>query len=132
MWVHSDYSEMSTWQMIKFGALKALYKLGVKDMNKAEKFMEFSANTQAALISEPHYHLTWLAVEPELQKTGIGTELMHAVLDKFSQENMKCFLDTQDKENVDYYKRFGFRLIKECQYAGLDVPFWGMLWEPEN
>ena len=57
---------------------------------------------------------------------------MHAVLNRFSQENMKCFLDIQDKENVDYYKRFGFKLIKECQYADLDVPFWGMFWEPEN
>ncbi len=101
-------------------------------MKKVENFMEFSAKTQAALIEEPHYHLTWLAVEPERQKKGIGTELMHAVLNKFSKESMICFLDTQDKENVDYYKRFGFKLIKECQYAALDVPFWGMLWEPEN
>ena len=132
MWVHSDFKEVSTWQMIKFGALKAVYKLGAETMKKAENFIEFADKTQAVLIEEPHYHLTWLAVEPELQKKGIGTELMHAVLKKFSQENMKCFLDTQDKENVDYYKRFGFRLIKECQYADLDVPFWGILWDPEN
>jgi hypothetical protein len=30
MWVHSDYYKMSLWQLIKNGALKALYKLGAK------------------------------------------------------------------------------------------------------
>ena len=34
-WVHSDYKEASTWQMIKFGALKAVYKLGAKNIKKA-------------------------------------------------------------------------------------------------
>ncbi|TFG12595.1 MAG: N-acetyltransferase [Promethearchaeota archaeon] len=131
-WVHSDYKEVSTWQMIKFGALKAVYKLGAKNIKKAIDFIEFADKTQASVIEEPHYHLTWLAVEPKLQKKGIGTELMHAVLNQFSKENIKCFLDTQDKENVDYYKRFGFRLVIECHNEDLDVPFWGMLWEPET
>jgi ribosomal protein S18 acetylase RimI-like enzyme len=86
----------------------------------------------AELLEEPHYHLVWLAVEPELQKKGIGTELMHALLKKFSKENIKCFLDTQDKQNIDYYRRFGFNLIHECQFPNVDVTYWGMLWEPEK
>ncbi|MBY9015192.1 MAG: GNAT family N-acetyltransferase [Candidatus Lokiarchaeota archaeon] len=129
-WVDSEYYEMSMWQMIKYGALKTFYKLGAKAMNKAEISMDFMAKTHSELIEEPHYHLTWLGVDPEHQKKGIGTELMHAILNKFSKENMKCFLDTQDKQNIDYYRRFGFKLIKECQLPNVDVTYWGMLWEP--
>ncbi|MHA1472349.1 MAG: GNAT family N-acetyltransferase [Promethearchaeota archaeon] len=132
MWVHSDYSEMSTWQMIRYGALKALYKIGVKTMKKAEVILEFAAKTHAEIMKEPHYHLTWLGVEPKLQKKGIGTELMHAMLNQFSKENVKCFLDTQDKQNINYYKKFGFKLIHECQFPNMDVMYWGMLWEPEK
>ncbi len=132
MWVHSDYNELSTWQMIKFGALKALYKLGAKTMKRGEIWMEFVEKNNAELIEEPHYHLAWLAVEPELQKKGIGTELMYALLKKFTKENIKCFLDTQDKQNIDYYRRFGFNLIHECQFPNVDVTYWGMLWEPEK
>jgi len=132
MWVHTDYIEMSTWQMIKYGALKTIYKIGIKSMKKAEISMKFMENTHKELIKEPHYHLTWLAVEPELQRTGIGTELMNVILNKFSKEKMKCFLDTQDKQNIDYYKRFGFKLITERKYPNVDVMYWGMLWEPEK
>ena len=132
MWVHSDYSEMSIWQLIKYGALKTLYKLGAKFVNKGVIAIDFMGKTHADLMKEPHYHFAWLGVEPELQKKGIGTELIHAMLNKFSIENMKCFLDTQDKQNIDYYKRFGFKLIHECQYPSVDVTYWGMLWEPEK
>ena len=44
---------------------------------------------------------------------------------------MKCFLDTQDKENIEYYERFGFRVIKERKFPNVDVIYWGMLWEPK-
>ena len=130
MWVHSDYTEMTLWQMIKYGGLKTFYKLGAKSMKKADISLEFMKKTHKTLIKEPHYHFAWLGVEPGLQKTGIGTELIHAMLDKFSKENMKCFLDTQDKQNIDYYRKFGFKLIHECQIPNVDVTYWGMLWEP--
>lgn len=131
MWVHSDYFEISMWQMIKYGALKAFYKFGAKFIKKAEISFEFMAKTHAELIEEPHYHLVWLGVEPELQKKGIGTELMLAMLNKFSEGNVKCFLDTQNRQNIDYYKRFGFKLIIERQFPNVDVMYWGMLWEPK-
>ena len=132
MWVHSDNSEMTTWQMIKYGALKAMYKIGIKTMNNTDISLDFLAKTQAEIIEEPHYHFTWLGVEPSLQKKGIGTELILAMLNQFSKEKVKCFLDTQDEQNVAYYEKFGFRLIKECQFPNVDVTYWGMLWEPEK
>jgi ribosomal protein S18 acetylase RimI-like enzyme len=132
MWVHSDYYELSTWHMIKFGALKAISKLGVKTLKRGIPLLEFVEKNNSELTDEPHYHLTWLGVEPTLQKKGIGTELMHAMLNKFSEENMKCCLDTQEKKNVDYYKRFGFKVINECQFPNADVTYWGMLWEPKG
>ena len=130
IWVHSDFYKMSTWQMIKNGGLKTLYHLGVKKMMKGAKAIEFAENLTSEIMEEPHYHLVWLGVEPELQRKGIGTELMNAMLKKFSEEKMKCFLDTQDEENIDYYERFGFKLIKESKLPDEDVTYWGMLWEP--
>ena len=132
MWVHTDYTEMSTWQLIKYGGLKTLFKLGAKTMKKAEISIDFMEKTHKELIKEPHYHLAWLGVEPDLQRTGIGTELMVAILNQLSKENMKCFLDTQDRQNIAYYKRFGFKLIAEVPYPNVDVTYWGMLWEPNS
>jgi ribosomal protein S18 acetylase RimI-like enzyme len=132
MWVHSDHYEMSTWQMIKNGGLKALYKLGIKKMMKGAKAIEFAENLTSEIMGEPHYHLVWLGVEPELQRKGIGTELMNVLLKKFANENMKCFLDTQDEQNIEYYERFGFKTIKERKFPNIDVTYWGMLWEPKS
>lgn len=132
MWVHSDYYEMSLWQLIKNGALKAIYKLGTKTIKKGAICIEFAEKTKANVMKEPHYHLTWLGVEPELQRKGYGTKLMHAMLQEFSREGMKCFVDTQERENVDYYKQFGFKLILEDKFPNIDVNHWGLLWEPDD
>ncbi len=131
MWLHSDYYEMSFWQMIKNGALKALYKLGYERIKKAAICIEFVEKTKANVMNEPHYHLTWLGVEPELQRKGYGTKLMYGMLQEISREGMKCFVDTQERENVDYYKRFGFKLILEEKFPNFDVNHYGLLWEPD-
>lgn len=84
------------------------------------------------LVKEPHYHLNWLAVEPELQKTGIKTELIYTMLEKFSKEKMKCYLDTQELENVEYCRKFGFKVLRKCQYPHINATYWRLLWEPEH
>lgn len=132
IWVHSDYYEMSTWQLIKFGAFKTLLKLGVKSIKRLNFLLNYSMRLNTKIIEEPHYHLVWLGVDPDLQKKGIGSELMHAILNTFSKENMKCLLDTQEKQNVEYYRRFGFKLIHESQFPDVDVMHWVMLWESES
>lgn len=132
IWVHSDYNEFSTWQLIKSGTLKAVRKVGVKAFKRIYPWLEFVEKHNSELTKTPHYHFAWLGVEPKHQKKGIGTELIHALLNKCSKENMQCTLDTQEKINVDYYKRFGFKVIKECQYPNADITYWGMLWEPEK
>ncbi|MFW9949747.1 MAG: GNAT family N-acetyltransferase [Candidatus Thorarchaeota archaeon] len=131
MWLHSDYYEMSLSQMIKNGAFKALYKLGYERIKKAAICIDFAEKVNANVMKEPHYHLTWLGVEPELQKMGYGTNLMHGMLQEISREGMKCFVDTQERENVDYYKRFGFKLILEDKFPILNVNHYGLLWEPD-
>ena len=57
---------------------------------------------------------------------------MHAMLQEISREGMKCFVDTQERENVDYYKQFGFKLILEDKFPNVDVNHWGLLWEPDD
>ncbi|TFF95867.1 MAG: N-acetyltransferase [Promethearchaeota archaeon] len=130
MLIHSDKDIMSTWQMIKHGALKILFKLGTKFVDGMEQYADFLEKLANEAVERPYYHLMWLAVEPELQKTGIGTQLMHAILDKCNKDNLRCYLDTQEKENVEYYKRFGFKVVNKGKFPHIDVMCWGMLWEP--
>jgi len=45
---------------------------------------------------------------------------------------MKCYLDTQEKKNVEFCKRFGFEVLNEGKFPHIDVMCWGMLWELEK
>jgi GNAT superfamily N-acetyltransferase len=61
-------------------------------------------------LKEPHWYLQLLAVEPDVQRSGVGTALMAPALERVDADHVASYLETQNDENVAYYARFGFAL----------------------
>jgi len=75
-------------------------------------------------FSEPHWHLGPLAVEPLLQGRGIGTAMLQAFCAVVDSTGAKAYLETDKRENVRLYQRFGFTVRESAEV--LDVPNWFM------
>ena len=73
---------------------------------------------------EPHAHLGPIGVSPDAQGRGIGTALMNRYIEHLEQERLAGYLETDRRENVDFYKGFGFVVQREEQLIG--VPTWYM------
>jgi GNAT superfamily N-acetyltransferase len=73
---------------------------------------------------EPHWHLGPVAVEPFLQSQGIGTAMLNAFCAIVDGTGADAYLETDKRENVRLYQRFGFTLV-ECAEV-MDVPTWFM------
>jgi len=77
----------------------------------------------------PHWHLGPVAVEPPFQGKGIGGAMLSAYCVCMDQKQTLAYLETDKRENVGFYQRFGFRVIEEGQVLG--VPTWFMSRAPK-
>ena len=76
---------------------------------------------------QPHAHLGPLAVAPELQRRGIGSVLMERYIEYLVQDKIAGYLETDRRENIEFYKRFGFLVQREEEVIGTTT--WHM-WRP--
>jgi GNAT superfamily N-acetyltransferase len=76
---------------------------------------------------EPHLHLGPIGVAPAKQGQGIGTALMRHYLEHLDRENAAGYLETDRRENVEFYGKFGFAVRHEEIIIG--TPTWYM-WRP--
>jgi ribosomal protein S18 acetylase RimI-like enzyme len=77
--------------------------------------------------NKPHWHLGPIAVIPELQRRGIGSQLLEHFCRIVDQSGQAAYLETDKPENVCLYERFGFQVIEEGPVVG--IPNWFM-WRP--
>jgi hypothetical protein len=78
---------------------------------------------------EPHWHLGPVGVERHLQGQGIGSALLREFLVRIDGDRSAAYLETDKRENVRFYERFGFTVQVEAPVLG--VPNWFMI-RPEE
>ena len=63
---------------------------------------------------EPHVCLDALGVDPAYQRTGAGSALVRAVVERSEALDAPAFIHTTRPENPAYYHRFGFEVVHEA------------------
>jgi ribosomal protein S18 acetylase RimI-like enzyme len=74
--------------------------------------------------SEAHWHLGPVAVDASLRGQGIGGFMLREFCTRMDARNGFAYLETDKAENVRFYQRFRFRVVREARV--LDVPNWFM------
>jgi ribosomal protein S18 acetylase RimI-like enzyme len=80
---------------------------------------------------EPHWYLMLLAVDPAMQRRGVGTMLMNDALARIDAEHVGAYLETQKEDNHAYYRRFGFDLRETLHPMPGGPPYYTM-WRAAN
>jgi ribosomal protein S18 acetylase RimI-like enzyme len=78
---------------------------------------------------EPHWYLMLLAVDPAMQRGGVGTMLMDDGIARIDAEHVGTYLETQKVDNLAYYRRFGFEL-QATLHPMPDGPPYFTMWRP--
>ncbi|WP_152395988.1 GNAT family N-acetyltransferase [Paenibacillus guangzhouensis] len=97
-----------------------LFQISTRAVNLLNSYMHV---TRSAAPSVTHHYLIMIGVQPEAQGKGIGRVMLQHLLDTVNADKNSCgiALDTENKENVHLYQRFGFTLNKETQFDNLSV-----------
>ena len=69
--------------------------------------------------SQPHWHLGPVAVEPAVQGQGVGRVLMADFCTRMDECAGLAYLETDKRENVRFYRRFGFSVVAEAEVLGV-------------
>ena len=126
-WVPHDKAIMSTWDMIKMGIFSLVFKAKGRDLKKIINYEDFCEKKHKQHAHFPHWYLLNIAVEPDYQRKGYASLLLRDMLDKIDDQNLPCYLETQNKKNVSMYQKFGFKVLEETIVPGTDFEFYLML-----
>jgi ribosomal protein S18 acetylase RimI-like enzyme len=80
---------------------------------------------------EPHYYLFAIGVDPAAQGRGIGSALLHAVLDTCDKTKTAAYLEASTEDSARLYARHGFRTTRELRVTTDAPPVWLMWREPQ-
>jgi GNAT superfamily N-acetyltransferase len=81
-------------------------------------------------VSEPHWYLDAIAVEPTRQGLGIGGSLLRAAAARADADGMPIVLLTYQPRNLALYRRHGYVAVCEGTLRGGELPWWGMRRDP--
>lgn len=78
-----------------------------------------------------HYYLLVIGVDPSAQRKGLGRMLMKEQLEKADDEGLFCYLETVTEENVMFYTKCRFYVVKKGK-IGEEYSYWIMKRPPEK
>ena len=125
IWHHSSHEKHSTFRALRSGILRILRVFDGEMFKRIRLFIYTLHEIQSRLLPEPHWYLSFLAVDPEHQGKGYGGALLKEMLVNIDSQGHPCYLEALGEENIGLYERYGFHVVEEIAFAGHKM--WAMV-----
>jgi ribosomal protein S18 acetylase RimI-like enzyme len=126
-WLPPGQVNVSVWQMLRVGALTTGLKMGLAGLRRIDNSETYTRRMHHRCITQPHWYLWVLGVDPSHQGQGIGGALLRAGITRADASHLPCYLETMNPDNVPLYQKFGFVIIEEGKIPDSSVHVWGMV-----
>lgn len=127
MWLRPRETRMETGKLIRCGFLGLPLRLGLGQFARFGRAQEQMERIHKRVLTEPHWYLVGIAVDPERQGAGRGSELVRAGTAKADEAGFPCYLETSRPANLDFYRRHGFEVVDETTIGEDGPPSWSMV-----
>jgi hypothetical protein len=126
-WLPPESTTVSNGRLLRTGALTPLLKMGLPGLYRINKAETYMRSTHQRCISESHWYLWVLGVDPAYHGQGIGGMLLLTGLQRVDASGLPCYLETMNPNNVSLYQKFGFAIASEGNVPGSNLRMWGMV-----
>ncbi len=92
----------------------------------AYRYLDSKVFEKNTLIISPVF------VDPQHQGRGIATEMIKKGIEEFVPQGYKIGLETQNPDNVGFYEKLGFKIIKQEFYKLEKIHNYYMVYAPED
>jgi ribosomal protein S18 acetylase RimI-like enzyme len=86
--------------------------------------------THRAHPSAAHYYLFAIGIAADAAGQGIGSALITHVLSRCDEEQMPAYLENSNPRNLHFYRKHGFRVLREICPTRNGPTLWLMWREP--
>ena len=105
-----------------------------RDVNAAMNILErrsslpLGGRTLHSTMSQPHWYLWGLGVEPSSPHQGLGGLLIQPmpILARAGRDGLPCYLETTNEVNVPFYQKHGFSVVGDGVVPGTTLRVWEM------
>ncbi len=119
---HNDY-DMFDFLLCPNWVFLALYPIRTIKTLKAYSHLDSKVFPENTLIISPVF------VSPEHQGKGIATKLIKKGIEDLAPQGYKLGLEAQNPENVGFYEKLGFKVIKHDYWKSEGIDNYYMLYE---
>jgi ribosomal protein S18 acetylase RimI-like enzyme len=122
----SDAIRIGWWNMFS-----TLYFSGFQGFGRIMRVLDTFEERQKQDAPPRYWYLMQVGVRPELQSKGFGSQLLTPMLERCDREREMCYLETATPENVGFYQKRGFQIIREAPIKGGGATLWTMVRHPQ-
>lgn len=127
--------------LLHFGALNLKLPMFLKELHRHKDWLHalkcydmFTSHWVKDFENGDYLHLDLIYTRKEARHLGYSKGLMKALSEYAKREQLDITLETHNKNNVSYYERFGFKLMKTLTNEELDLSQYCMMkkWEEDK
>jgi GNAT superfamily N-acetyltransferase len=82
-------------------------------------------------MTEPHWYVWLLAVDPQRQGQGVGAALLRLLTTRAAVQNVPVYLWTVQPKSVPFYEHLGFQVVTHAIEPSSRLPFWTFRCNPK-
>ena len=127
IWFPSNKVKITPWMGILNGGISYFFKLGKKLVKKQNRIYNYINSKHRTLFSSQHWYLSVIAIAPLFQGSGFSHILLNSMFIQIDKQNLPIFLDTNNKENIPFYKKYGFKILEKYEIPNTDLINWAMI-----
>jgi len=136
IWLPYEKDDMTMWRVIRSGGFKNTFKLvkiGRDFLASVKGLSQLDKDRAKNMAWKRYLDLMSIAVDPEYQRKGIASKLLKAMFEKTDSCGYSTYVSA-DIDNVDFYKKHGFKVIKEIniKIKDYDLPNYEMVRNPNT
>jgi ribosomal protein S18 acetylase RimI-like enzyme len=138
LWVTDDLASAAVWfppgRREEISAAFAAIDERLTDLagDRAAAAERADRATAAAHPPEPHWYLASMGTRPERQGEGLGTAALAPVLERLDRRGELAYAETSTRDNVAFYERRGFEVLRELELGEGAPPVWTLLRRPRR
>lgn len=124
VWLCPNETEITPEKAEEGGLTKLPELLGEDAATRFLSALDFIAPYHDQDVPEPHWYVMVVGVHPEHCGKGLGRALLQPVMKKAEEHSTPIYLETAEPSNVVFYKKLGFRVLRELIDPASGLKMW--------